>query len=446
VGHRAGYSGRIPEPDGGFLSQTVEGKTVFSSTYQNLILHKLNRYNCHPMAYQNIKPRLICAKNFKGFAASVCIGIGILFTLSACNLGGSSPSPNFNAGQSQPAITQTIKPSTTASQSSTPTPSVTPTSTATQTSTRTPTSTPTLHPMNILAARQTVYPGSSITIEETLEPGANYSRYFAWYTSEGLKIYGLLTIPSGQMPPTGWPAIVFNHGYIDPRAYKTTERYVAYVDQLARHGYIVYKIDYRGHDQSQGMASGAYGDPGYTVDVLNAVSALEAFPQADAQRIGMWGHSMGGFLTLRAMVISTDIRAGVIWSGVVGSYPDLICCWHPPTPGVPTRTPNPNYRSGWRGLWENEYGTPEQNPAFWLGISANSYLSDLSGPLQLHHDVGDSEVPVKFSQDLYQEVMAAGKPVEYYEYPGDDHNLANYFNLAMQRTIEFFDKYLKGGG
>ena len=47
---------------------------------------------------------------------------------------------------------------------------------------------------------------------------------------------------------------------------------------------------------------------------------------------------------------------------------------------------------------------------------------------------------------LYQEVLAAGKPVEYYEYPGDDHNLANYFNLAMQRTIEFFDKYLKGGG
>jgi fermentation-respiration switch protein FrsA (DUF1100 family) len=92
------------------------------------------------------------------------------------------------------------------------------------------------------------------------------------------------------------------------------------------------------------------------------------------------------------------------------------------------------------------YGTPGDNPEFWAGISANSYLNELSGPLQLHVGTGDEEVPIKFSQDLFQEVLAAGKTAEYHEYPGDDHNLANYFNLAMQRTIEFFDRYLKDGG
>jgi len=300
--------------------------------------------------------------------------------------------------------------------------------------------------MNILDMRQMPYPGSKITIEETLDPGANYYRYYAWYESQGVKIYGLLTVPFGDRPADGWPAIVFNHGYISPLIYKTTERYIAYVDQLARHGYIVYKIDYRGHDRSGGEATGAYGDPGYTVDVLNAVASLKEFPQADPDRIGMWGHSMGGFLTLRAMVISRDIKAGVIWSGVVGSYPDMLCCWHHPDLDMPTRTPNPNFRSGWRTQWIKLYGTPEENPQFWMGISANSYLSDLSGPLQIHHDIGDSEVPVKFSQDLYHEVQEVGKTVEYYEYPGDDHNLANYFNQAMQRTIEFFDKYLKDAG
>ena len=53
---------------------------------------------------------------------------------------------------------------------------------------------------------------------------------------------------------------MFNHGYIAPEAYKSTERYLAYVDMLARHGYIVYKIDYRGHDRSEGDAKGAYSD------------------------------------------------------------------------------------------------------------------------------------------------------------------------------------------
>jgi len=375
--------------------------------------------------------------------AGISLGLSLVFLASGCNPRGD---PGVNETVTFSPSATTVVPNLIQTSSATPSPSSTPTRTTTASPTVTPTSTPTLFPMGILAERVMTYPGSGITVDETLEPGANYYRYYAWYESQGLKIYGLLTVPFGEKPANGWPVIVFNHGYIDPKVYRTTERYIAYVDQLARHGYIVYKIDYRGHNRSEGQATGAYGDPGYTTDVLNAVSSLKTFPLADAQRIGMWGHSMGGFLTLRAMVISPDIKAGVIWSGVVGSYPDMLCCWHHPEVNRPTSTPNPNFRSGWRTQWQNIYGSPEANPEFWAGISANSYLNELSGPIQLHHDVGDSEVPVKFSQDLDQEVLAAGKTVEYYEYPGDDHNLANYFNLAMQRTIEFFDQYLKGGG
>ena len=371
------------------------------------------------------------------------LGVILTFVAGGCSLPGNGAMEETVAVF--PSAT-TVLPSMTPSPTGTPTPSSTPVPSATASATVTPTKTPTLHPMNILAARETPHPGSIITIEETLVPGSNYYRYIAWYESDGLRIYGLLTVPYGEMPATGWPAIVFNHGYIPPEVYKTTERYIAYVDNLARSGYIVYKIDYRGHDRSDGEATGAYGDPGYTDDVLNAVSALKAFPQADAQRIGMWGHSMGGFLTLRAMVISPDIKAGVIWAGVVASYPDLVCCWHRATPGVPTSTPNPNFRSGWRTRWQDLYGSPEDNPEFWLGISANSYLNELSGPIQLHHGTGDTSVPIKFSQDLYKQILLAGIPVEYYEYEGDDHNLAGFFTLAMTRTIKFFDRYLKGGG
>ncbi|HSB66320.1 MAG TPA: alpha/beta fold hydrolase [Anaerolineales bacterium] len=339
--------------------------------------------------------------------------------------------------------TVTPAPSHTPSPTHTPTPTRTPIPSFTPTSTVIPTNTPIPHPMSILAARQRTYPTSAITIEQTLAPGANYSRFIASYQSDGLKIYGFLTIPDGDMPPGGWPAIVFNHGYIAPIAYRTVEDYMAHVDSLARHGYIVYKIDYRGNAYSEGDAQGAYGDPGYTTDVLNAVAALKAFPQANPLKIGIFGHSMGGFLTLRAMVISKDIKAGVIWSGVVGSYPDMLCCWRHPAPVAPTLSPDPNIHFDWRGQWTKVFGSPEVNPEFWMKISANTYLAELSGPLQIHHDLGDSDVPVRFSQDLYQQILAAGKTTEYYEYPGDDHNLIHYFNQAMQRTIEFFDKYLK---
>lgn len=329
---------------------------------------------------------------------------------------------------------------------STPSPMVTATATDYPTATLTPTVTPTPtltpHPMSIPALRQISYPGSEIIIEETLEPGANYNRYYVSYLSEGLRQYGLLTIPYGETPPTGWPTIVFNHGYIPPDQYRTTERYIAYVDWLARSGYIVFRIDYRGHDRSEGIARGAYGDPGYTIDVLNAVSALKQFPPADNSRIGMWGHSMGGYLTLRAMVLSEDIKSGVIWAGVVASYPDLFTRWRRgSTSGA---TPTPSARRRWRTDWIAQFGSPEENPGFWDSISANSYLNDLSGPVQLHHGTADESVPLDFSEILYEEIQQAGKYVELYTYPGDNHNISNSFGLAMTRTIEFFDRYLKG--
>jgi dipeptidyl aminopeptidase/acylaminoacyl peptidase len=327
----------------------------------------------------------------------------------------------------------------------TPTPSPQPAATVlpSSTATITPTPTPTQHPMFIEAMRQTPYPGSEIVIEEELERGVNYSRLYAYYHSEGLKIYGLLTIPDGDPPPGGWPAIVFNHGYIPPAQYRTTERYVAYVDALARSGYVVFRIDYRGHDRSEGTATGAYGNPGYTVDVLNAVGALKQFDMVNPERIGMWGHSLGGFLTLRAMVISPDIRAGVIWAGVVAPYPDMLSRWRR-LPG-PTPTPPFTGSRSWRRAWTELYGSPEENPEFWQAISANSFVHEISGPVQLHHATGDADVPLEFSQILYDQLLAAGKTAELYIYEGDNHNIAENFSAAMLHTIRFFDRYLKDG-
>lgn len=299
-----------------------------------------------------------------------------------------------------------------------------------------------LNSLTVESLREREYPGSDLTIEQTLESGSNYSRYIAAYYSEGNKIYGLLTVPNGENPPVGgWPAIIFNHGYIPPKEYQTTEKYVGYVDGFARNGYIVFKPDYRGHGSSQGEAVGAYGSNAYTTDVLNALSSVKKYQDVNPQNLGMWGHSLGGFLTLRVMVVSKDVKAGVIWAGVVGSYEDLINNWRrrgvTPPPGIP-----PSARR-WRDVLIEQYGTPEKNPMFWNSLSANFYLADISGPLQLHHGNQDTSVPILFSEKLFNELESLGKEVEYYSYSGDDHNLAQSFNLAMQRSIEFFDKNLK---
>lgn len=335
----------------------------------------------------------------------------------------------LSAATEAPAATATEPPTQTPPPSETPVPSPTPTP---------------AHPLMIEVMRQQAYPGSELVFEEVLEPGANYNRYIVSYQSEGNKIYALLTIPFGERPPTGWPVIVFNHGFIPPSVYRTTERYVAYVDNFARQGYIVLRSDYRGHGFSEGQPTGGYGSPAYTIDVLNAVAAIKAYPDADPNRIGMWGHSMGGHITLRAMVVSQDIKAGVIWGGVVVSYPDLLTRWR--RGDSPTRTPDPtSTRRRWRDELADVYGSPEQNPAFWASISPNSYLADLSGPIQLHHGMADTSVPYEFSEILFAEMQAAGQPVEIFLWEGDDHDITTYFTPAMQRSIEFFNLYVKGG-
>ena len=297
-------------------------------------------------------------------------------------------------------------------------------------------------PLSVEYMRKQTYPGSDITIEQTLPSGGNYQRYTASYKSDGLNIYALLTVPDGEAPKTGWPVVMFNHGYIPPAEYRTTERYIAYTDAFSRNGYIVFKSDYRGHGNSEGSPEGAYYSPAYTIDVLNAVSSIKKFKGADPNRIGMWGHSMGGSITLRSMVTTKDIKVGVIWAGVVANYYDLANNWHRARPFTPSQREQAARRPGRQTLIDT-YGTFEQNPAFWDSIAPISFVKDISGPVQIHHGTADAEVPVLFSERLDEALQKADKKVELYIYEGNDHNISGSFNVAMDRSVKFMDEYLK---
>lgn len=292
--------------------------------------------------------------------------------------------------------------------------------------------------------RSRSYPGSQIVIENKLNQKGSYQRYIASYQSDGLKIYGLLTIPTGQKPAGGWPAIVFNHGYITPETYDSTKKYAAYIDYFAKNGYIVFMPDYRGNGRSEGAPGSAYFSPNYMIDDLNVIASIKKYPDVNPEKIGVWGHSMGGNIILRDLVVNTtDIKAAVIWGGVVGSYDDIINNWqrrvsyHPNQEDLRLRNSN-------RQNLINQYGNPNQNNSFWDTIDPTKFTSDITAPVQLHTGSSDAEVPPDFSQKLYDNLVSHGKAAEYYSYPGADHNIsAPAFNLAMKRSLAFFDRYLK---
>lgn len=291
----------------------------------------------------------------------------------------------------------------------------------------------TKHPMAIENLREAEYPGADFVIEEKLANGTNYERYIASYKSEGLKIYGLLTVPLNAKPEKGFPAIIFVHGYIPPLEYSTTENYKTYQARLASSGYITFKPDLRGHGKSEGDATGAHFSEKYVVDTLYAISYLKNYKDVDPNRIGYWGHSNGGEIGLRVVTISPDIKAASLWAGVVGSYEDMFETY--------------NYKIDFlKDVAKNDLiiqnGLPSENPTFWNKLDPYFYLNDIHAAIQIQHGTKDDSVPIELSVSLKEELEKLNKSVEYYAYEGDNHNISNNVGLAFQRTLDFYAKNL----
>jgi dipeptidyl aminopeptidase/acylaminoacyl peptidase len=305
-------------------------------------------------------------------------------------------------------------------------------------------------PISIEYLRSLNITSEKVKIEEELPDDGNYKRYLASFLSEGNKVYGLLTIPIDNVPTRGFPAIIFNHGYIPPTQYQTIESYISYVDYLARNGFIVFKIDFRGNGKSEGDPSGSYFSSAYTIDIISALKSLQKFEKADPKKIGVWGHSMAGNAVLRAMLVSKEIKAGVIWSGAVYSYQDF--ARYGIRDSSYAHRPDVN-RVGI--LQKNREISPEIqkirsdpksidfNNDFWTSISLTKNIKYLSSPLQINHSTGDPVINIDYSKDLVEVLKENSKAYEFYEYEGGGHNISSpYFEQAMDRTVNFFKKNL----
>lgn len=299
---------------------------------------------------------------------------------------------------------------------------------------------PDLLTINSLRSRN--YSGSEIFIEGTLPPEKEYYRYIAYYYSDGLKIHALLLIPNSSKPKNGFPVIILNHGYIIPDRYTPDGNYIPYFDAFAKAGYIVFKPNYRGHGDSDGIPTSTYFSADYVIDVLNAISSIKKYKDADPENIGVWGHSMGGNITLKTAVISKEIKAASIWAGVVAPIGDIIYNWQDKVTYKPDAL-DLKLRNQNREILLQKYGTPDQNPDFWNSIDPNSYLSDIKIPIEIQVGLSDNQVPPSFSKGLYERLKVLGKDATYFEYQGANHDINQSFTKAMEATIRFFDKNLK---
>lgn len=266
--------------------------------------------------------------------------------------------------------------------------------------------------------RKKVFKGGDIEIEETLTSGTTFTSYFISYPSDNLTIYGVMNIPKGNGP---FPVIILNHGYFNTVSFTSGDGTQTMADILARNGYLTIASDYRGFGKSENDGQGSRGHrPEYAIDVLNLIASVGSIEKADVNKIGMWGHSMGGEVSLRTVEATDKIKAVVLWAPTSGNSAD-----------------NANFYGGGR---QNQSSADNRLE----GTSPINYLEYISSPISLHQGLADTEVDPEWSKELNNALKEEGKTVDYFEYEGQDHNFQNLgWDLVSQRTIEFYDRYLR---
>jgi uncharacterized protein len=273
------------------------------------------------------------------------------------------------------------------------------------------------------------FDGRGLRVVRTEATTDAYTRQQVTYRSNGTLVSGVLLRPTGRGP---FPAVVLNHGYIDPSVYVTGQGMAREQDWLARAGFVVLHTDYRGH---------AAGDPAsdrerelrlaYARDSINAVKALERMPYVDADKTAMVGRSMGGGVTLNALVAAPGlVDAAVIYASVSSRFLDNLD--HFTAPGRPEAVQ----------ALHAAYGTPRQSPEFYRGLSSRAYFDRITEPVLIHHGEVDATCPPRWSRETQRLLRGAGVDSTLVTYPGEDHTFYARWADSMVRTTQFLRRQL----
>jgi dipeptidyl aminopeptidase/acylaminoacyl peptidase len=244
-----------------------------------------------------------------------------------------------------------------------------------------------------------------------------------------------------------------NHGFFNRGSYHSgdgTDRAAAF---LNRRGYLTLSPDYRSWGDSDTGYSLFYS--GLVIDVINLLDAIPSIPEADPERVGMWGHSMGGGVTMKVLTIHPEIKAAILYSTVSADDADIIDRWGPGCIGdiaagerlygcnssdiLPLDLPP--------GLVQ-AYKDTAYNPELIQRVAAFHHLDDVTAPVQIHYGTEDGEfisgTPPEWSRKAYTAFIVAGKQAELFAYEGEGHSfLADQWWAFMERCVRFFDTYVK---
>jgi dipeptidyl-peptidase-4 len=271
-------------------------------------------------------------------------------------------------------------------------------------------------------------------VPNTLDATHPYAPYLATHpryvfgtlaAADGQTLHYQLVQPHDFDPAKRYPVVVQVYG--GPHGQQVMNAWDdGFAHYLARRGFLVFSLDNRGSALQGTRMDGALFHQMASVEVqdqLKGVEWLKSQSFVDGQRVGVFGWSYGGYMTLNLVM-----RAPGVFAAAVSGAP--VTDW---------------------SLYDTAYterymGTPQANAAGYAGSSVLGVATQLQDPLLVLHGMADDNVLFEHSTRLFKVLQEANKPFEVMVYPGHKHGLLRQASVGPHgyHTIaRFLERYLR---
>ena len=252
--------------------------------------------------------------------------------------------------------------------------------------------------------------------------------FLTLHAEDGTPLHAEVIKPRDYVPGRRYPAVVEVYGGPDFQIVQDRfEPRWATIDQLfSQAGFVYFMLDNRGSSRRGTAFEGVLLDRmGKTEleDQLTGVRALKQLPYVDPQRIGVWGWSYGGFMTLYSLTHTDAFRCGVSVAPVTN--------WL-------------NYDTCYT---ERYLKLPKDDEAGYTKSSPVHDAAELHGALLIAQGLVDDNVHFGNSAQMVSALYAAAKPFDMAYYPGMDHSIRGPAERTdlFKRILAFFSRHLEEG-
>jgi dipeptidyl-peptidase-4 len=264
---------------------------------------------------------------------------------------------------------------------------------------------------------------------EDKDPLEGYSlgemKMFTIKADDGSDLHCRMILPPGFDASRKYPALVYVYG--GPHAQLVTNSWLGgaglFLNYMAQEGFVVFTLDNRGSaHRGKAFEQALFRNCGSVevADQMKGVEYLKSLPYVDAGRIGVNGWSYGGFMTISMMLKNP----GVFKAGCAGGP---VIDW--------------KYYEVMYG--ERYMDTPQDNPEGYKASSLLNYVDQLEGKLLVIHGTVDPVVVWQHSLEFLKKCVDEGKQVDYFVYPGHEHNVGGKDRMHLnQKIAEYFKENL----